>query len=244
VAPGLFTKLLRTNAPGLYGWDLLLRGTLWPGPVIGRRLASVIRSARAAGHEIGLHAWDHHAWQANVEAMPPESIRRHLRQAFDLLAEAAGAPPSCSAAPGWRCTAAALAEKELFNFRYNSDGRGDSAFRPVAGGRALAQPQVPVTLPTFDESVGRAGVTAGTFNSFLAARLRPEGLNVLCVHAESEGIRHLPLFRDFLDRVNSLGCRLAPLSDGLPPVAALPLVKLVRGTIPGREGWVSVQARE
>ena len=39
------------------------------GPGIGERLADDIRAAADAGHEIGLHAWDHHAWQAHLEAL-------------------------------------------------------------------------------------------------------------------------------------------------------------------------------
>lgn len=242
--PAFFLKMVRSGAPGLYGWDILLRGTLWPGPVIGRRLAPVLRDARAAGHEIGLHAWDHQDWQANLEAMPPEAIRRHLRLAFDLIAEAAGAPPTCSAAPGWRCDDRVLAEKEAFPFTYNSDCRGRSVFHPAVKGRLLAQPQVPVTLPTYDEVVGREGVTPETFNAGLFARLRPDGLNVLTIHAESEGIRWLGLFADFIARVKAAGGRLAPLGKLLPPAASIPPGRLERGQVPGREGWLATQAED
>lgn len=35
----------------------------WPGKEIGHANADIIREA-AKHHEVGLHAWDHHAWQA------------------------------------------------------------------------------------------------------------------------------------------------------------------------------------
>ena len=76
--PTFLLKMLRSRAASLYGWDILLRGTLWPGPLIGRRLGDVIRSAASEGHEIGLHAWDHHLWQTRLDRLDRAAIHDQL----------------------------------------------------------------------------------------------------------------------------------------------------------------------
>jgi len=81
--------------------------------------------------------------------------------------------PACSAAPAWRCNNLVLREKARFPFAYNSDCRGTTVFRPLVGAEVLAQPQIPVTLPTYDEVVGQGGVTAANYNDWLLTRLAP-----------------------------------------------------------------------
>ena len=122
--------MLRTKAASLYGWDILLRGTLWPGPIIGRKLAPVIRLAADAGHEIGIHAWDHHAWQNMDSATSGEQSHEWLERSGRLLSEICGKPATCSGAPGWRCDDAVLLSKEMFHFAFNSVCRGDRIFLP------------------------------------------------------------------------------------------------------------------
>ncbi len=239
--PAFLWKMLRTKAASLYGWDILLRGTFWPGPVIGERLADVIRSAADAGHEVGLHAWDHHAWQVGIDKMDGAAIHRSLEKGVELLAGIMGCPPACSAVPGWKCNHLVLEEKAKFPFRYNSDCRGESIFRPVVNGRKLPQPQIPVTLPTYDELVGRNGVTDANYNDYILSILDPAKLNVLTIHAEVEGIVRLEMFREFVSKAVSKGVSFVPLETLLQNCLETGPAVIIRQELPGREGWVACQ---
>jgi undecaprenyl phosphate-alpha-L-ara4FN deformylase len=239
--PRFLLKMLRSNAASLYGWDILLRGTLWPGPVIGQRLADVIRSADSAGHEIGLHAWDHHRWQAHVDDMGRDGIVSELQKGFDALEGILGRRVTCSAAAGWRCNEDVLREKEAFGFEYNSDCRGTGLFRPVVDGVPCAL-QVPVTLPTYDEVIGHDGIHDGNYNERLLSRLRPDALNVLTIHAEVEGMSRAGLFREFLDMARSRGLNFVPLHHFIEAADQVPTDEVVQSGIPGREGAVCWQA--
>lgn len=239
--PAFLWKMARTRATSLYGWDILLRGTLWPGPVIGEKLNSVIRSASDAGHEVGLHAWDHYRWQAHIDEMEDEAICETLRRGVEILTGILGCPPSCSAAPGWKCNDKVLLAKSHFPFKYNSDCRGESIFRPIVGGREIPQPQIPVTLPTYDEVVGRNGVTNGTYNDYMLTLVDPKKLNVLTIHAEVEGIACLDMFEQFLKTALSKGFSFVPLGVLLREYPQSDPAIIVAKEIPGREGWVSCQ---
>jgi undecaprenyl phosphate-alpha-L-ara4FN deformylase len=242
--PTFLVKMLRTRAAGLYGWDILLRGTFWPGPQIGRRLGPVIRACADAGHEIGLHGWDHHGWQTRVSGMTAEDVRVLTARGLDVL-DALSAPACCSAAPAWRCTPAVLEAKAGFpRLRFNSDCRGEGVFRPRVGSVTLDPPQVPVNLPTYDEAVGRSGVRPDDWNDLLLSLIRPEGYNVLTVHAEVEGGRASRQFDEFVSGCAARGWTLAPLSTLLPQdPSTIPEAAVIDGAVEGRDGWISMRAR-
>lgn len=239
--PRFLVKMLRSHAAGLYGWDILLRGTLWPGTIIGQRLGDCLRLAAGAGHEMGFHAWDHYTWQAHIAHMTPAAIRDSLARGVDLMTTIIGAPPKCSASPGWRCTEAALLEKERFPFTFNSDCRGQAIFRPLVENTLLNQLQVPVTLPTFDEVIGQPGVTLETYNDYILSLIQPGRLNVFTIHAEVEGIVCRDLFERFLQKAHALGHEFTPLGVLLEGQSVIPAGRMASGTIPGRDGWVAVQ---
>jgi undecaprenyl phosphate-alpha-L-ara4FN deformylase len=240
--PAFMLKMLRTRAASLYGWEIVFRGTLWPGPGIGRGLAPVIAACAESGHEIGFHAWDHHGWQKRVAGMTKEQVATVVGQGLRMLDEI-GAPATCAASPAWRTTDAALeAKAERPQLAYNSDCRGEGVFTPVVGGRRLSQPQVPVNLPTYDEVVGRDGVVHEDWNEILLGKLRPEGYNVLTIHAEVEGIIASSQFNEFLEMATARGYRFGSLSELVPENHdELPDGRIVDGSIPGREGWISVR---
>jgi undecaprenyl phosphate-alpha-L-ara4FN deformylase len=239
--PAFAAKMLRTRAARLYGWDVLLRGTLLPGPVIGRRAGGAIRAAAEAGHEIGLHAWDHHAWQARVERMEGGEIAAHLERGVRLLEALTGTPPTCSAAPSWRCTDAVLRQKRRYPFAYNSDCRGTAPFVPLLDDGTTGQLQLPTTLPTFDERVGRGGVTPEGYYGELLERLAAGGFQVLTVHAEVEGIALSAAFERFVEAAQARGVSFVPLGELAAAGGEPPVGRLERRGIAGREGWICWQ---
>jgi undecaprenyl phosphate-alpha-L-ara4FN deformylase len=239
--PEFLLKMWRTKASKLYGWDILLKGTLWRGPLIAKALGHVLKATVSEGHEVGLHAWDHYRWQTHIERMAGEEIYQDLLQGFEVIRESTGISPLCSAAPSWRITEQALLEKAKLPFRYNSDCRGTSIFYPVVKGTVLPQPQIPVTSPTYDELLGRDGVTQEHYNEHLISFMKPEFLNVLTIHAEVEGLSCLYLFREFLEQLRIRGGHLVPLGQLLPPADRIARAVIGRQRVEGREGWLSVQ---
>ena len=240
--PAFLKKMLRSKAAKLYGWDILFKGVFWPGPVIGEKLGPLMRATEEAGHEIGFHSWDHYAWQRHLHNMSSDVIHDTFKRGIALLTTILDRPPSCSAVPGWKCNDQVLKEKVAFPFTYNSDCRGKSIFFPIVNGITLSQPQIPVTLPTYDEVIGRKGIANHNYNEYILSLLQPHGLNVLAIHAEVEGMICLKMFEQFLKQAQSQGATFSPLGGLLTDASQFECSTMIPKTIPGREGWVSCQA--
>jgi undecaprenyl phosphate-alpha-L-ara4FN deformylase len=239
--PRFALKMLRSRATRLYGWEILAAGTCWPGRLIAKEAGSVIREADNAGHEIGLHGWDHHRWQIRAERMSDDKIRREIALGMNELGNTLGWAPKCSAAPGWKCDERLISLKEEFGFEYNSDCRGHAPFTPVLDSRACA-PQIPTTLPTYDEVIGRGGTTPQNYNERLLRLIRPDAPNVLTVHAEVEGMAYAALFDSFLSQCRRRSIGLVPLSRLLEGRGSPPCDHVEPGPVTGREGTVAWQS--
>ena len=238
--PVFLFKMLRTRAASLYGWDILLRGTLWPGPQIGTRCAPIIRRASEVGHEVGLHAWDHHRWQSRLTCLDAKAIEADLRRGYDTLAQILGKEPTCFAAPAWQVTPTALFVLDQFPFRFQSDCRGWAPFQPVIAGTRVRHPQVPTSLPTYDELVGLQ-CEPRQYNEHLLSLIKPEQCNVLTIHAEVEGGACLAQFEDFLERAKAQGMYFEALGETLSRIDAITESSIVAKTVAGRDGWIACQ---
>lgn len=240
--PSFLWKMLRTDAAGLYGPEIILMGTAWPGPKIGKRCADVIRETIEAGHEIGFHAWDHHKAQAKLTAMSEAEMSDEIEKGLEFLAEIAGGTVRTSAAPGWRTNDRLLEVKARFPFDYNSDCRGTHPFYPVVNGKRMEQLQIPVTLPTYDEALGRDGVTNENYNDRQIELLTEEHPNVLTIHAEAEGGKCAEMFDEYLNRVLKQGYEVISLGELADQVkASAPEGRLNLTEFPGREGLLAIQ---
>jgi undecaprenyl phosphate-alpha-L-ara4FN deformylase len=240
--PTFLWKMLRSNAASLYGLDILLRGTFWPGPVIARRAGDSISATATAGHEVGFHAWDHHAWQMHVEDMSLDAMHGVIQRGVQEIERLTEEPVHTSAVAGWRATETTLQAKDRFAFSYNSDCRGDAIFVPVVDGQELA-PQIPVTLPTYDELIGTDGINDQNYNQHILNAMRPDALNVYTIHGEVEGIARADLFVDLLAQAKARNIVFVPLRQLLADVVPddLPRDAIELREMPGREGWVTWQ---
>ncbi len=242
--PRFLIKMLRSKAGSLYGWDILLRGTFWPGPDISRVLKSPLTAASAAGHEIGLHAVDHQRWQKKAGGLSRSEIAGELRAGFKLINDYIGRDPISFAAPSWKGTDNLLQVEQGVGIRYGSDCRGSSIFRPIVEGTPSLVPQIPVTLPTYDEVIGRDGLNDRNYNEYLLSLLTEDRLNVLTIHAEVEGMSKSGLFKEFLGLARDRDISFVPLGSLLPEdLSSISTGVTDKGMIPGRHGWVAVQGK-
>lgn len=241
IRPVFLWKMLRSRAASLYGWDILLAGTAWPGRVIGRGLPDPIVAA-SRQHEVGLHAWDHFAWQTWAGVWDQAKMEQQIKLAYDALQSITGEPVICSAVAGWRADQTAVEAKQRFGFRYNSDCRGTAPFRPLLNDGSTGTVQIPVTLPTWDEAVGRE-TNAADFNRYILDKIHhDQGTPVYTIHAEVEGIVMSDQFSELLALAEQEGIRFCPLSELLPDdTTTLPVGRVVRGSLAGRDGWLGCQ---
>jgi peptidoglycan/xylan/chitin deacetylase (PgdA/CDA1 family) len=132
--PGFLNKVSRTSVIEHYGIRTLLYGTVLPGPHIGRSCAAELRAVKAAGFEIGLHAYDHVDWQDFVAKRDARWTANALQRGIDAFAEVFGAQPKVHGAAGWQMNDAAFLQIDDWGMAYASDGRGTGPYIPTVAG--------------------------------------------------------------------------------------------------------------
>ena len=248
---GFAQKVARTSVLKHYGLKTLLYGVLLPGPHIGRSAGAVMRSVHDAGFEVGLHTYDHVRWQDYVSKATPAWTRVEFERGLNAFEQVFGFLPQSHAAAGWQINAHALELEQEYGLRYASDTRGGPPFYPMLGNVESVCPQLPTTLPTFDEMLGIDGVVEATIAeavfelSATAAEVPLEdNLQVFTLHAELEGMLLLDAFESLLLKWRESGAvmtRMAQIHE-LATRRALPGRTVVMGEVAGRSGLLAVSA--
>ncbi|HEY2035467.1 MAG TPA: polysaccharide deacetylase family protein [Steroidobacteraceae bacterium] len=240
---GFLGKVRRTSVTQHYGVRTLLYGVLLPGPHIGRRCGGIMREVARRGFEVGVHTYDHIKWQDGVARASEPWARRQLVLAREEFIRVFERAPETHGAAGWQVNDSVPRLERELGFRYASDTRGTAPFMPVAEGIEVAVPQLPTTLPTLDELIGREDLGGVEPVEHLLALTEQGGDHVFTLHAELEGGAYLGGFERLLAAWRARGFDLTDVgsyAQTLDPVR-LPRCPIVSGTVAGRSGTLAVQ---
>jgi undecaprenyl phosphate-alpha-L-ara4FN deformylase len=232
-----------------YGFATLLYGTLLPGPDIGKHGTKVMRNIARAGFEVGIHAWDHIKWQGGVGTAGAAWTTNQMALARRRFEEIFQMPARVHGAADWQMNIHAYRLTQRLGFDYSSDTRGWRPFVPVYNAEIIACPQVPTTLPTFDELIGQQGINASNVANAvlqLATQLPAPCGHVFTVRAELEGLKLLPAFEQLLSAWRARGIELMGLRTYLEAASEhdLPRHCVREDTIARRRTPLAVQGEE
>lgn len=243
--PALAALLQRHGAGASFAFAL---GPDWLGRRPGRNGAPLLRQVRDAGFEVGVHGWNVRHWTKHAEQAAAAWSETQLQQAIEAFEEVFAAPPRLHAAPGWRSNPHALRLTQRLGFAYASDMRGRHPFIPVWHGEIIRCPQIPTTLPTFDEIASTTrpdpDELAGAVLA-LSGNAPPAG-HVFSLRTAADGDGHARAFERLLAGWREQGCEVTSiqvLADRLR-MDKLPRHEVVVGTVPGHDGTLLLQGNE
>ncbi|HEY4345730.1 MAG TPA: polysaccharide deacetylase family protein [Parvibaculum sp.] len=246
--PGFFSKVSRTSVVSTYGLRTLMNGVVLPGPNIAKKNREAMRAVAAAGFETGIHCWDHVFWQDKLFTLSGARVAEEFGKAARAYEEVFGKPAKTAGAAGWQANAASLAAYDAAGLDYATDTRGHAPFYPVAGGKRFRTLQIPTTLPTLDELMGRPEYPTETLADELLRRLAPGRFDVFTIHAEIEGMSMIDWFGEFLDRAKAAGVAFVSSAEEAANLNAkretVPVAALDQGEVDGRSGTMAVEGRQ
>ncbi len=243
--PGFLSKVSRTSVVSTYGIRTLMNGVLLPGPHVGRRNEGVMRLARDKGHEVGIHCYDHIRWQDGLARMSRAEVAEEFGKARAEFERIFHAPARTAGSAGWQANSFSLEAYDEAGLLYASDVRGSHPFFPRVGTSRFKTVQIPTTLPTLDELMGRPEYPPERIVPHYLSLLRPDALNVITVHAEIEGMKQIGLFRSLLESLREQRVPVVRLDEYaqnlLSNPSEVPVCEMTAGSVDGRSGTLALQ---
>ncbi|MBV6407327.1 MAG: putative 4-deoxy-4-formamido-L-arabinose-phosphoundecaprenol deformylase ArnD [Rhodocyclaceae bacterium] len=230
-----------------HGLPTLCYGTLLPAPDIGRRCPEILRGVRDAGFETGLQGRDAATWLRRAENAVPAWTEREMQRALARYQAVFGEAPRLHAAAGWQTNPHALRLTQRLGYGFASDTRGTHPFVPVWHGEVTLCPQLPTTLPTLDELLGRDGCSVCNLVARMLAltAAAPATGHVFSLQADL-ALALLPVCEELLSGWRQQGYEIVSLGHLFESIDAsrLPRHEVMRGTVPGRRGTLMLQGAE
>jgi len=175
-----------------------------------------------------------------------------MQKAYDRFVEIMGHPPITHGAAGWQMNLSALEQIDAWGMQYASDGRSTPnlvPYRITFGNTKSKHVQYPTTLPTFDELIGIDGADAfRAAQHILAITQSNPNDQVFTLHAELEGQKLLPAFRELMVGWLQQGHDLVTMGELHRSWAATGQLDKIAteqfkyGTIANRSGELMIQA--
>lgn len=258
--PGFFKKVSRTSVVEHYGLKTLMYGVFLPAPDIGKECVEEMRATKRAGFECGIHCWDHVVWQDNVRKKGEAWTKYQMEKAFQRFQDTFGVAPKTYGAAGWQMNPHAFAQLDHYNMAYSSDSRAmlnedGSLTNKNAGPYILKNEgadgadgseytciQMPTTLPTLDELLGREiNGTIFTVDNIAAHILSLTAAgrdHVFTMHAELEGQKLAPILRELLEGWMDQGHQCISMAQYYAIIQndELPTHPIAWAELPGRSG--------
>lgn len=245
---GFLQKVSRTSIISTYGLRTLMNGVLLPGPHIAKRNSAVMRSVREHGHEVGIHCYDHIRWQDGLAKMSQQEVFAEFNKACNEFLNVFQQPAKTAGAAGWQANARSLAAYDAAQLLYGSDGRGTHPFFPTADQITFKTLQIPTTLPTLDELVGRPEYPQQKLTGYYLSLLNSNLPNIFTTHAEIEGMQHLKWFSEFLKTALQQGVEFVTMEEIANEILQqrdqIPVCELIQGSVDGRSGTLALQGQQ
>lgn len=245
--PGFLKKVSRTSVVSTYGIRTLLNGVLLPGPHIAKKFKNIMLATKDAGFEVGIHCYDHIRWQDGLAKMSKPEVFAEFNKALTCFSDVFATPAQTAGTAGWQANAFSLAAYDNANLLYGSDCRGTTPFYPKIGHETFKTLQIPTTLPTLDELLGRPEFPEESLIDYYHSLLSPTLPNIFTMHAEIEGMRRLNWFTKFIESCLAKGIIFKAMRDVAQdyqaPHKQIPTCEFIQGTMEGRSGFLAQQGK-
>jgi len=245
---GFAKKMTRTNAISIYGWRTVFSGTLLPPRPIGASFKKTLQRWAALGFEVSPHGFNHIRWHDQAAGWTVERAQEELSRATAIYQKIFGRLPESFGAPGWQAGEGTWRAMESHHLLYHSDSRGQRPFFPQFNGSALKTLEIPTTMATWDEMLAWDRMEPDQLSVESWKQLDQNRLNVWTVHAEFEGQRYFPQFKNFIERLEAKGVDWIFLPEFAKMILRnrkdVPAAMIGPAELPGRAGRVSCQKAE